>query len=1687
MSVALLQNALWYVRGTDKDVSAALIGQRNGTFYLRDEVQGNYVLSYIFEGAVHHWIVLCNSYGVGLKRSAFCFHDIQNFIAFYCKPWDASHRSDIDCPLIPPTGLGKTGRSTRQRGPDWFFDRTSRSRAANSISTSSSYSQPIVYGAEISARQKRHPRSSSSRSRSGSSYSSHTSTCSSSTCTGSHSSRRSHSSHSHSSCSTCAWPHEHQHGPSQRRTRHPPLQYVTPLQPYSESPEFEDDDVDLDEHEREYLYEGRQGPGGPRAVHHYPQEHSFSDNTPRREFARIERTYTVEIDENDDPYNSPNIYNENIRHETIEYTQDAVSGVAGRAQSVTHLPQAEFPRVESEMETQTSPRRRDTSTSPMRYTEPQPDYDFASSTGPDEHTYDIATNTYQEEETFSDQEPVYDYANNITQQEPVYEQAVDDRSAPDYVTHQTAVYDFASQLDVTDPTYDNLHQSQLEESVLPQEWTAEQVGEFLVANDLARYADNARVKNFNGARLMNVRTVQDLAPLEMTRTDAFQLRSLVSRLRFETDTSLHSSLDSSSSLLEPTPASSDVVGEPGSDVAQTSPAIALPPGASAPVFRIPSIIPEEEEEAYEEEEDEAEEEAQPQLTGLQGEEYNPEPLAQYAEQRISASRQSQPQPPATGLAPVTVRETSYSTPARGEDDGDEAQEPYAVDMDLSLGEYSFAKIPYEHFQEALVFAGLQEDHVERTAYDAAPCIDIVQLDNMGVHDVVQQKKVLHFIKSRKEKGIEYARRLNQGKFKQLPPTPQEEQERVSLRPVQARTTLSNVSPQSSFPVRRWEPEHVHQWLTSIDAADAIPYFGDEVNGGTLLRMTRDDLRDMGIQDEDLQEYLFGHIRNIQIENMSTSRRPVSQISNPDDEPTHELDKVFGARRRRTGDIVKQFAEFDPAVAAQPMLDEEAMQASRAGSSLRGGSRGSRSASSGALLANTPVEQWSRREVGRWLFENNFGRYRQNFDDANVDGKALLTMTSPEQLKSVGVDAVDFPAFQRALAALIQKDEQSELAQRLQPMRKRSNLTENVSEQLSGLRAEVQQPATGWNAVKRKMEFKHLAHYQSPQAPQTPSARPSPRTPMSDVVMSVTERRRRMNAFSWWQIESSPAEALRPLDEAGNGAFVVHRHPTESGCFVLVYKYQGALHTENIRYTQPTGVMRGGFYLEKAQQQVFNSLQDLVGFYEEQAGALHCCLIVFQRPDPQLQPDIAPTPQRASPRKSKRRLMWLMIGSSLDDVRATLLTQGAGSFAITTRGTEDSLVLVYKSGTQLYEEDILTHANDGSRWTGFHLRSNPQKAFPSLHDLVVHYETQQPETKCGLKVMQQELTSFAADTVKMDESWGWCQIGVPDQVALEALSPLQNGRFIVTWSNTSRLGLTLQVVQNGQISAQEIVVSQNGYAMRMSPDQHFPSLADLLLFLAEEMDILRIPRASRDHTVKAMRRFSAAKKQEGGYTWQQESALEQDALAVLQGKASGAFVVRSKPGAAGRSRILSYVFNNKIFNVDILYKEKFGALGGGYHLESSPLDCFDSIDSLVAYYTEGHAPLPCALRMPDDAMAGRRRTSGAGRSLSSRPPFDADAYFNQLSRNPPSWWLPHSTAQQFEDTGHAVGTVGVMQTAPGALLLACIDTVGAEHVPVRVTSTGFQLQDTSTVHTNLEDIVAQYKKMRPDLFGPVTKL
>eukprot|EP00042_Codosiga_hollandica_P058146 m.872706 g.872706 ORF g.872706 m.872706 type:complete len:518 (+) comp59780_c0_seq1:1642-3195(+) len=123
------------------------------------------------------------------------------------------------------------------------------------------------------------------------------------------------------------------------------------------------------------------------------------------------------------------------------------------------------------------------------------------------------------------------------------------------------------------------------------------------------------------------------------------------------------------------------------------------------------------------------------------------------------------------------------------------------------------------------------------------------------------------------------------------------------------------------------------------------------------------------------------------------------------------------------------------------------------------------------------------------------------------------------------------------------------------------------------------------------------------------------------LRGLQSRRVGDQSWNWWQLRLPLTSAVELLRDKPNGAFVITRNPSKARAYVLVYKFGGKIFQEGVSHTPNHDLIQRGVHLDVAQHEVFQTLHDLVAYYETRAGHLQCRLTVSERPPPDLSPEI----------------------------------------------------------------------------------------------------------------------------------------------------------------------------------------------------------------------------------------------------------------------------------------------------------------------------------------------------------------------------------------------------------------------------------------------------------------------------------
>lgn len=142
--------------------------------------------------------------------------------------------------------------------------------------------------------------------------------------------------------------------------------------------------------------------------------------------------------------------------------------------------------------------------------------------------------------------------------------------------------------------------------------------------------------------------------------------------------------------------------------------------------------------------------------------------------------------------------------------------------------------------------------------------------------------------------------------------------------------------------------------------------------------------------------------------------------------------------------------------------------------------------------------------------------------------------------------------------------------------------------------------------------------------------------------------------------------------------------------------------------------------------------------------------------------------------------------------------------------------------------------------------------------------------------------------------------------------------------------------------------------------------------------------------------------------------EAAALAVLQGKKSGAFVLRDNPHKAG-GLLLSYVFQGRIVDEPVSHTPASSMFTQGYCLDREQNAVFSDLHKLVDAYSRGGTVLNCALRVSDrpsrsaTPSAVPRRGSALGRTFA-----DLEATARSNPEQLGSWQSPGTRRKKLSD-------------------------------------------------------------------------
>ena len=185
--------------------------------------------------------------------------------------------------------------------------------------------------------------------------------------------------------------------------------------------------------------------------------------------------------------------------------------------------------------------------------------------------------------------------------------------------------------------------------------------------------------------------------------------------------------------------------------------------------------------------------------------------------------------------------------------------------------------------------------------------------------------------------------------------------------------------------------------------------------------------------------------------------------------------------------------------------------------------------------------------------------------------------------------------------------------------------------------------------------------------------------------------------------------------------------------------------------------------------------------------------------------------------------------------------------------------------------------------------------------------------------------------------------------------------------------------------------------------------------------LRLPalggRPLQVHSPSIMRHGNNAKEEPWNY-WQLGKS-EDEALAVLSNKKSGAFVLRDNPRKSG-GLILSYKFQRQVIDEPVSHTPASTMFTQGYCLDREQNAVFKDIHQLVDNYCRGNTTLKCALRVsqrpprglqpPGGAPARSQRASARGSTFA-----DLAATAERGPEDLSQWHSPGTRRKQFLDS------------------------------------------------------------------------
>jgi hypothetical protein len=400
---------------------------------------------------------------------------------------------------------------------------------------------------------------------------------------------------------------------------------------------------------------------------------------------------------------------------------------------------------------------------------------------------------------------------------------------------------------------------------------------------------------------------------------------------------------------------------------------------------------------------------------------------------------------------------------------------------------------------------------------------------------------------------------------------------------------------------------------------------------------------------------------------------------------------------------------------------------------------------------------------------------------------------------------------------------------------------------------------------------------------------------------------------------------------------------------------------------------------------------------------------------------------------------------------------------------------------------------------------PSASFATLQELVDHYAASGHTDGAVSLALRPELAASVLQSAASRQSSRGpgspaSALALPDwdkrrMLLFDAKALLQTraaGSFYVISPSPGETVLTLTVDDAGAVREYPIVAAVSGsdgmetFRLAASPESEaHDSLPSLVAHHMRERGPL--PTLLRERNVSGDIRLNLQRKQLQGETpwswWQLGAASPAEAEAVLEDKATGAFVIYEKPRLQGQAGfVLAYKVQSAVHREDIFYTPASVMFTAGVHLAKAQHKVAADLHALVDLYCQPSPELLCALRVSEQPDPATHKTP--------RPPANRSSVMLTAPRAPPSWLQVH--AQDVSPgvlEGRSTGAFYVARAsaAPGAYTLV-YKHAGEEHRELinAVTAAGgkfhgFSLEiDPGNVFPTLQDLLLFHENNRQKL-------